>query len=141
MIAVAAGAVCREGRIMICQRKPGGHQPLKWEFPGGKLEAGESPEQALARELREELGIEARVGRILDAQRIADDGRDLLVLFYFAEIASGEPEPLDCNAVAWAEPAGLLRYDLAESDRAAALRMMDRLASGAPRGSGAQSDI
>ena len=76
MIAVAAGVVCREGRIMICQRKPGGHQPLKWEFPGGKLEAGESPEQALARELREELGIEARVGRILDAQRIADDGRD-----------------------------------------------------------------
>ncbi len=106
MIAVAAGVVCREGRIMICQRKPGGHQPLKWEFPGGKLEAGESPEQALARELREELGIEVRVGRILDAQRIADDGRDLLVLFYLAEIASGEPEPLDCNAVAWAESLG-----------------------------------
>ena len=126
MIAVAAGVVCREGRIMICQRKSGGHQPLKWEFPGGKLEAGESPEQALARELREELGIEVRVGRILDAQRIADDGRDLLVLFYSAEIASGEPEPLDCNAVAWAGISELLSYDLAESDRAAALRLNRR---------------
>ena len=67
-----------------------------------------------------------RVGRILDAQRIADDGRDLLVLFYFAEIASGEPEPLDCNAVAWAGISELLSYDLAESDRAAALRLNRR---------------
>ena len=72
MIAVAAGVVCREGRIMICQRKPGGHQPLKWEFPGGKLEAGESPEQALARELRE-AGVEIGHFKTFFAQDVVPD--------------------------------------------------------------------
>ncbi len=123
MIAVVAGVVRRADRIMICQRKPGGSMPLKWEFPGGKLEAGESPEEALARELREELGVEVRVERILDARRIADGTRDLLLLFYCAEIVAGEPRTLDCNAIAWAAPADLPRYDLAAADRAVAERL------------------
>ena len=135
MIAVAAGVVYRGNRILLCQRKAGGHQALKWEFPGGKLEAGESPEQALARELREELGVCARVGRILAACRIADAGRDLLLLFYAAEIASGEPRPLDCRAVVWAEPSALTGYDLAEADRSVA----EALAAQPP--SGAKSDV
>ena len=116
MIAVAAGVVYRGNRILLCQRKAGGHQALTWEFPGGKLEAGESPEQALAR-------------------RIADAGRDLLLLFYAAEIASGEPRPLDCRAVVWAEPSALTGYDLAEADRSVA----EALAAQPP--SGAKSDV
>ena len=67
MMAVVAAVIRRGGRIMLCQRRPGVHNGLKWEFPGGKLEPGESPEQALARELWEELGIEAQVGRVRDA--------------------------------------------------------------------------
>ena len=80
-------------------------------------------EEALARELREELGVEVRVGRILDARRIADGTRDLLLLFYCAEIVAGEPRTLDCNAIAWAAPADLPRYDLATADRAVAERL------------------
>ena len=111
------------GQLLLQQRqKDKEGYPNLWDVSAaGSALAGENSAAAASRELREELGIEVRVGRILDAQRIADDGRDLLVLFYSAEIASGEPEPLDCNAVAWAGISELLSYDLAESDRAAAL--------------------
>jgi 8-oxo-dGTP diphosphatase len=63
-IEVAAGLIFRGGRILVCQRKEEGAFPLKWEFPGGKIEAGESPAGALRRELREELGIE--VGEVTE---------------------------------------------------------------------------
>ena len=59
MTTVVAGVLIRDNRILICQRRADQAHALKWEFPGGKLEAGESPEQALVRELREELGIES----------------------------------------------------------------------------------
>ena len=120
---VVAAVVERGGRIMICQRGSGVHNALKWEFPGGKLEAGESPEAALARELREELDVEARVGRVRDAvyHRYAD--RDVLVLFYRCEIIGGEPRPLDCNAVEWVVPEDLMGYDFAGADRAFVKRL------------------
>ena len=116
MLVVSAAVVRRSGRIMICQRRPEAHNGLKWEFPGGKLEPGESPEQALARELEEELATEVTVGRILDAvfHRYAD--RDVLVLFYECRIVSGEPVPLDCHAIEWAVPEDLPGYDFAGAD-------------------------
>ena len=118
MMAVVAAVIRRGGGIMLCQRRPGAHNPLKWEFPGGKIEAGESPEAALARELMEELDIRVDVGRILDAvcHRYAD--RDVLVLFYDCRIAEGEPRTVDCNAVAWAAPEAMRDYDFAGADRA-----------------------
>ena len=86
MIAVVAGVVRREGRVLLCQRPEGKRFGLLWEFPGGKVEAGESPEAALERELREELDVETRTGRVLDALRLDDrDGGDLLLLFYESE--------------------------------------------------------
>lgn len=118
MMAVVAAVIRRGGRIMLCQRRPGAHNGLKWEFPGGKIEPGESPEAALARELMEELDIRVEVGRILDAvcHRYAD--RDVLVLFYDCRIAKGEPRTVDCNAVAWAVPEDIRSYDFAGADRA-----------------------
>ena len=115
-VAVVAAVIRREGRVMLCQRRPDAHNPLKWEFPGGKIEAGESPEAALARELMEELDIRVDVGRVLDAvcHRYAD--RDVLVLFYDCRVAEGEPRALDCNAVAWAAPGEIGQYDFAGAD-------------------------
>ena len=117
LLVVAAGTL-RDGKVMICQRRPDAHNGLKWEFPGGKIEAGESPEAALARELREELDLNVRVGRIMDAvcHRYAD--RDVLVLFYDCRILSGSPRTVDCNAVAWAGPEEIRSYDFAGADRA-----------------------
>ena len=118
MLVVAAAVVERGGRVMLCQRLPDAHNGLKWEFPGGKLEAGETPEAALARELREELDISVRVGRVLDAVHYRYPDRDVLVLFYGCEILSGEPRTVDCNAIAWVEPDRLREYDFAGADRA-----------------------
>ena len=117
MIVVAA-VVRRGERIMLCQRRPEAHNGLKWEFPGGKLEPGEGPEDALRRELREELEIDVDVGRVRDAvyHRYAD--RDVLVLFYDCRIAAGEPRTADCNAIAWALPGELGEYDFAGADAA-----------------------
>ena len=116
MLIVSAGVIYRDNRIMLCQRKPEVHNGLKWEFPGGKLEPGESPEEALARELREELSIEVKVGRVMDAVFCRYPDRDVLVLFYRCEILSGEPETVDCNAIAWARPGDIRRYDFAAAD-------------------------
>ena len=114
---VVAAVAERDRRIMICRRRPEAHNGLKWEFPGGKLEPGESPEAALARELREELAVEARAGRILDAVHYRYPEKDVLVLFYRCEILAGEPRAIDCDAVAWVEPERLRDYDFAGADR------------------------
>ena len=116
MLVVSAAVAVRDGKIMICQRRPEAHNGLKWEFPGGKLEPGESPEAALARELREELEIDVRVGRIRDAVYFQYPDRDVLVLFYGCRILAGEPRTLDCHAIAWASPDELPRYDFAGAD-------------------------
>lgn len=123
MIVVSAGIVIRDDRIMLCQRRPGDRMGLKWEFPGGKLESGESPQQALERELREELAIETRTGRIFDVRHESFSDRSLLLLFFRSEIVSGEPQPIECNAIDWVNPADLTRYDLAPSDLEVARRL------------------
>ena len=83
MIRVAAGIYVEDGRVLVCRRPPGAAHAGKWEFPGGKLEAGESFEQALVRELREELGVEAIVGAEL--RRVAHRyGRDAVEIAFFA---------------------------------------------------------
>ncbi len=118
MMNVCAAVIERDGRVMICQRRPEAHNGLKWEFPGGKLEPGESPEAALKRELSEELAIDVAVGRVMDAVVHRYPDRDVLVLFYRCSILSGEPVTVDCNAVEWARPDDLPRYDFAGADRA-----------------------
>ena len=118
MMAVVAGVVRRDGQVMLCQRRPEVHNGLKWEFPGGKIEPGESPEAALARELREELDLQVQVGRVIDAVHHRYPDREVLVLFYDCRVAQGEPRTMDCNAIAWARPEALRGYDFAGADLA-----------------------
>lgn len=125
MIVVSAGIVSQNGKIMLCQRRPDRLLPLKWEFPGGKLEQGETPQQALERELREELAIETRTGRIFDVCYDNAPGKDVIVLFFRSELVSGMPRTVDCNAVAWVEPSRLLEYDLAPADVEVARRLSE----------------
>ncbi|NLF28041.1 MAG: NUDIX domain-containing protein [Clostridiales bacterium] len=116
MIVVAAGVLRRGDGILLCQRNVGAHQELLWEFPGGKLEEGESPEKALERELLEELNIRTRTGRVLDAVFHRYPGRDVLVLFLESAIVEGEPEPVDCRALSWVSPEALFAKNLAPAD-------------------------
>jgi len=115
---VSAGLILRDGRILICQRAAGDAFPLKWEFPGGKVEEGEEPAAALARELREELGIRATVGPEVARVRHAYPGGPEVELFFFTvPTFAGEPVNRGFAAVEWAPLAALSAYDFLEADR------------------------
>ncbi len=88
----------------MAKRLPFGGEAGKWEFPGGKVEKGEDPRDALSRELNEELGIEASVGRVLDVVSEVNGEQHLVLIYFQAEIASGEPAPLQCEAIQWLFP-------------------------------------
>jgi 8-oxo-dGTP diphosphatase len=117
------------GRVLLTKRRDDQPMPGKWELPGGKLEDGEDPVEALAREVREELGCEARVGRIDDVVFHRYDAFDLLMLVYACELI-GEARAVEVAEVAWSAPADLLRYDVLEADRP----LVARLAAESRRG-------
>lgn len=103
---VAAALVDGEGRVLLQQRAPGRAMAGLWEFPGGKVEEGERPEAALARELEEELGIAVEIESLTPtAFASADnDGRHMLLLLYLCLEWRGEPRPLDAAALRWVRP-------------------------------------
>lgn len=103
-VIVSAGVIVEGARVLLSQRKSGTHLAGAWEFPGGKVEAGEDPRDALARELREELGIEVEVGDPLEITFHRYAMKSVLLLFFAAtrKAGSAEPRALDVAAVRWA---------------------------------------
>jgi len=116
-VRVTAAIIEEGGRVLIARRKPGRHMGGRWEFPGGKIEPGETPEQSLARELEEELAIEARVGALLCTASYEGDGVSLELLVYRVTRTAGTPALREHEELRWVSPADLPAYDLAESDR------------------------
>lgn len=116
MIAVVAGLIIRDGKLLIAKRPGDKHMGGRWEFPGGKIERGESPEQALERELNEELGIETEAGRIYHAVAHSYPEKDVLLLFYRCRLISGEPKPIEEADVRWISEAEIGSYSWAEAD-------------------------
>jgi 8-oxo-dGTP diphosphatase len=118
-IHVVVGALAdATGRVLIAQRPRGRHMAGRWEFPGGKLAAGEDPYAGLQRELAEELGIAVRSARPLIRLRHAYPDRRVLLDVWQVTAYDGEPQALDAQALAWARPDELPRHDLLEADRA-----------------------
>jgi len=114
MRTVAVAVIERsDRRLLIGQRRRTDTSPLKWEFPGGKVEEGESPEAALTRELKEELGATLRkavpLGRVV--HKYAETPEDLEILFFAAEIADGEVTPRTFEQITWVLPRELGDYD------------------------------
>jgi 8-oxo-dGTP diphosphatase len=117
MLQVVAAIIEREGKVLICRRKPEQSHALKWEFPGGKVEAGETPEQALVRELEEELAIGRAVGRDIHRCAFAYPGASPIeLIFYRLESYSGEPVNRVFHQMCWASPCELQNFDFLEGD-------------------------
>jgi 8-oxo-dGTP diphosphatase len=127
---VVAGLVVRDGRVLITQRRADQALPLQWELPGGKVEPGESPVAALARELAEEIGVTVEVGRIWDVLFHPYPTFDLVMLVYACSNVVGEPRAIEVADVAWVAPGDLAAWDILPADRP----LIDRLvAEGPPR--------
>ena len=125
---VVAGLIARDGHVLITQRRADQALPLQWEFPGGKVEPGEAPAVALARELREEIGVTVEVGRIWDVLFHAYDAFDLVMLVYACRIVDGEPGAVEVADLAWVRAGELPRWDILPADRP----LVDRLVSEGP---------
>ena len=115
---VAAGLIVRGGEVLIGQRRPDQPMALLWEFPGGKIEAGESPEQALARELDEELGIHAVIGaRVTRVRHNYRHGGAVDLQFFAVHEFTGEIECRIYQQVRWVRLEDLPEYDFLAADR------------------------
>ena len=103
---VVAGALIRNGTVLVACRDRPAELAGRWEFPGGKVERGETAAAALARELAEELGVRAEIGPELGRQRLAD-GAELILLQARLAAGSPEPRPLEHRELSWVRPAEL----------------------------------
>jgi 8-oxo-dGTP diphosphatase len=124
---VVAGLIVHDGKILVCQRTRHQTMPLKWEFPGGKVEEGEQARAALERELEEELGIHATIGE--EATRIHHQyksGSSVELRFFVVRHYRGKLENRIFRDMQWAKPADLPSYDFLEAD----LKLVADLASG-----------
>ncbi|MBP9113002.1 MAG: (deoxy)nucleoside triphosphate pyrophosphohydrolase [Polyangiaceae bacterium] len=117
--------------VLLSQRKAGTHLEGKWEFPGGKVEENEDPKDALVRELREELGIEARVLDIVDVTFWKYETKSVLLLFYEAEMLPTSPSPsaIDVAAVKWEAIANLREEEFPPADLGVLRKLAARVAT------------
>jgi 8-oxo-dGTP diphosphatase len=115
---VVVAAVIRDdrGRILLTRRPEDTHMGGLWEFPGGKVEDGEDPRDALVRELREELAVEAAVGRPITFAIHSETGLRILLLFFDCSLEHGDPRPVDGQRMTWVEPGRLAEYPTPPAD-------------------------
>lgn len=124
---VVAALIMQKGKILVCQRTRHQTMPLKWEFPGGKIETGEQPRDALRRELDEELGIDAKIGEeVARIQHKYKNGGAVELRFYAVHEFKGEIENRIFRDVQWSERKKLPTFDFLEAD----LQLVQDLAAG-----------
>jgi 8-oxo-dGTP diphosphatase len=127
MRVVVAALIYRDGRVLACRRRDDQSHAGKWEFPGGKVEQGETPAQALERELREELGIEARVGPEVTSFEYAYPGKQAVrLVFHQVREFAGDPDFSQFAAARWTAEQELPELDFLEAD----VDLVKRLARG-----------
>ena len=117
MVQVVAAIIARDGKILVGRRMPEQSHPLKWEFPGGKVEPGETPLQATVRELQEELAIGVTAAEEIARYEYSYPGKPAIELFFFRVTAfEGEPQNLIFHEMRWELPEHLPQLDFLEGD-------------------------
>ncbi len=117
MIQVVAALIWQDDKFLICQRPQGKSQALLWEFAGGKVEGGESPQTALAREIREELAVDISVGDLYTVVNHTYPDKSISLSVYNAVITAGTPQLLEHNAMAWVTPEQAGKYQFCPADQ------------------------
>lgn len=121
---ITAAVIEKDGKVLIAKRHKGDHHGGKWEFPGGKVEHGETPEQCLKRELKEELDIEAEIGEFICSSDFAYMLVPMELLVFKARYLSGEVKALDHDELRWVDPGDLADYDFAKADIKVVTKLM-----------------
>ncbi len=131
-LTLVTAAVIRDerGRVLLARRPAGRHMAGLWELPGGKVDDGEEPAAALARELEEELGVAAEVGEPLTFAVHSEPGLRVLLLFFRTRVVAGPVEPREGQEVAWVAPADLGRYPTPPADAGLVRQLLAEAARG-----------
>jgi 8-oxo-dGTP diphosphatase len=124
-VEVVAAVVERDGRYLITRRLEGTHLAGLWEFPGGKILSAEKPEDALRRELKEELGVEAAVGDLIQTVDWTYPEKSVRLLFFRCALA-GEPTPFEGQEMRWVAAADLRSYNFPDADATLIARLSRR---------------
>jgi len=129
LLVAAAALVDKDGRVLVAQRPEGKPMAGLWEFPGGKVKEGETPEFALCREMEEELGLETREGCFVPIAFASHSYADfhLLMPLYVCRMWKGYPEPKEGQQVKWLRPAELFKLEMPEADKPLISQLLDRL--------------
>ena len=126
-IHVVGAAILRGSRCLVAQRGESMTLPLKWEFPGGKVEPEENPRDALAREVREELGVNVEIGGLLGRGESVVHGRRILLDVYEAHLESGTPKAREHKTLRWCDAREVERLDWAAADQPLIAPLIARL--------------
>jgi mutator protein MutT len=124
-IEVSAALIFHGGKLLITQREAKAHLGGLWEFPGGKREAGETFEQCLVREIREELGVEIAVGELFEEVVHSYPEKTVHLKFFICNLIGGEPQPLGCAAFRWVSKSELEEFKFPAADA----RLLEKLKS------------
>ena len=116
MYIVTAAAIIRDGKVLIAQRQQGSHMEYKWEFPGGKLEPDETPEECIIREIKEEMDIDIEVIDIYKVVKFKYEEKDILLLCYLCRIIKGDGRAIECNDFKWVTKDELPGFDFVPAD-------------------------
>ena len=124
MVIVTAAIIVHNKKVLLAQRRPDSDLPLKWEFPGGKLEEGEEPEECLVREIKEEMDIHIEVQDIYKVILHKYESKKVLLLCYICRMKTGTLKAVECNDYAWVGREDLNSYDFSPADLPAVSKLL-----------------